>query len=199
MVAVPVARGRGRTMRGLLRHLPNFLTGLRLAAAPTLAFLLVSGLDRAALGVFAFAGLSDAADGFLAKRFGLATRFGRLLDPAADKLLMVAAFVTLTMLGIAPLWLTLLVIGRDAAIVAGIVLARLVSLPLRIEPLLVGKASTAIQIAYIALALLLLTFGLGWPQGERFAADATALLTGVSWVAYAGVGLEALSRRRRPA
>lgn len=186
-------------MKSVLRHLPNLLTGLRLAAAPALAFLLVSGSDRAALGVFAFAGLSDAADGFLAKRFGLATRFGRLLDPAADKLLMTAAFLTLTALNVAPLWLTLLVIARDAAIIAAVVFARLLLLPVRIEPLLVGKATTAMQIAYIALALFLLTFDLRWPDGERYAADATALLTAGSWLAYAAVGINALARWRRTA
>ncbi|HEY3779207.1 MAG TPA: CDP-alcohol phosphatidyltransferase family protein [Rhizomicrobium sp.] len=186
-------------MRSVLRHLPNFLTGLRLVAAPALAFLLVSGSDRTALGVFAFAGLSDAADGFLAKRFGVTSRFGQFLDPAADKLLMVAAFLTLTVLNIAPLWLTFLVVARDAAIVGGIVLARVLALPVRIEPLLVGKASTAMQIAYIALALLLLTFGLRWPDSERYAADATAFLTIASWLAYAGVGINALARRRRAA
>lgn len=186
-------------MRRVFRHLPNFLTGLRLAAAPMLALLLVSGSDRAALGVFAFAGLSDAADGFLAKRFGLATRFGRLLDPAADKLLMTAAFLTLAVLGIAPPWLTLLVIARDAAIVVGVLLARVLALSVRIAPLLIGKVSTAMQIAYIALALLMLTFGFRWPDGERYAADATAFLTAASWLAYAGVGIHALARRRKSA
>jgi cardiolipin synthase (CMP-forming) len=182
----------------MLKHLPNLLTALRLAAAPALALLLVSGADRAALGVFAFAGLSDAADGFLAKRFGFATRFGRYLDPAADKLLMFAAFFTLTALRITPLWLTLLVVARDAAIVAGILLAHVLKLLIRIEPLLIGKASTAMQIVYIALALLLLTFGLRWPEGETIAADVTAFLTAASWVAYTGVGLNAaLVRRRR--
>src|ERR1700752_2148047 len=100
MVAGESGHGNGQPVNGVLKHLPNLLTWLRLAAAPGLAFLLVSGADRAALGVFAFAGLSDAADGFLAKRFGFASRFGRYLDPAADKLLMLAAFVTLTVLKI---------------------------------------------------------------------------------------------------
>jgi cardiolipin synthase len=183
----------------VLRHLPNFLTALRLAAAPMLALLLVSGADRAALGVFAFAGLSDAADGFLAKRFGLATRFGRFLDPAADKLLMLAAFLALTALKITPLWLTFLVIARDAAIVSGIVLARMFAIPIRVVPLAIGKACTAIQIAYIALALLILTFGLRWPETQLFAADATAFLTTASWIAYTGVGLRAIARRHGPA
>ena len=184
-------------MNGALKHLPNLLTWLRLAAAPALAFLLVSGADRAALGVFAFAGLSDAADGFLAKRFGFATRFGRFLDPAADKLLMLAAFVTLTVLKVAPLWLTLLVIARDVAIVVGIALARILELPIRVQPLFVGKLSTGMQISYVALALLLLTFGLQWSQTLGIAADATAILTILSWLAYAGVGVHALVRRHR--
>lgn len=179
----------------MLRHLPNLLTWLRLAAAPTLAFLLVSGADRAALGVFAFAGLSDAADGFLAKRFGFGSRFGRYLDPAADKLLMLAAFVTLTVLKITPLWLTLLVLARDAAIVGGIVLARALTVPIHVEPLFVGKLNTAMQIIYVALALFLLTFGLQWPQTLEAAADITAALTIISWLAYAAVGARALSRR----
>ncbi|HEX4157924.1 MAG TPA: CDP-alcohol phosphatidyltransferase family protein [Rhizomicrobium sp.] len=181
----------------MLKHLPNLLTWLRLAAAPALAFLLVSGADRLALGVFAFAGLSDAADGFLAKRFGFASRFGRFLDPAADKLLMLAAFVTLTVLKVTPLWLTLLVIARDAAIVGGIILARMLALPIRVEPLFVGKLSTAMQIIYVALALLLLTFGFQWPQTLDAAVYATAVLTTLSWLGYAGVGLKALLRRLR--
>lgn len=189
----------GEQVSGILRHLPNFLTGLRLAAAPMFAVLLVNGSDRAALGVFAFAGLSDAVDGFLAKRFGLATRFGRFLDPAADKLLMFAAFLALTALKVTPLWLTLLVIGRDAAIVSGILMTCVLAIPLRVAPLFIGKACTAMQIAYIALALMLVTFGVHWPEAESFAADATALLTLASWMAYAGVGLRALARRHEAA
>lgn len=185
----------GQPVSGMLRHLPNLLTWLRLAAAPALAFLLVSGADRAALGVFAFAGLSDAADGFLAKRFGFGSRFGRYLDPAADKLLMLAAFVTLTVLSVTPLWLTLLVIARDAAIVGGILVARMLALPIRVAPLFVGKLSTAMQIIYVALALFLLTFGLQWPQILNGAAYATAALTILSWTAYAGVGVRALLHR----
>jgi cardiolipin synthase len=181
----------------MLKHLPNLLSWLRLAAAPALAFLLVSGADRIALGVFAFAGLSDAADGFLAKRFGFASRFGRFLDPAADKLLMLAAFVTLTVLKVTPLWLTLLVIARDAAIVGGIVVARAFELQIRAEPLFVGKLSTAMQIVYVALALFLLTFGFQWPETLEAAVDGVAGLTILSWLAYAGVGLKAILHRRR--
>ena len=198
-MAKPCEFQRGHSVSRMLRHLPNLLTGLRLAAAPALAFLLLAGADRAALGVFAFAGLSDAADGFLAKRFGFATRFGRLLDPAADKLLMFASFVTLSLMYVTPLWLTALVIARDLSIVCGILVARLLALPVRVEPLLIGKVSTAGQIVYVALALVLLTFGLHWTLVENIAVDTTAIVTVASWLAYAGVGARALSRRRSAA
>ena len=186
-------------MNEVAKNLPNGLKALSITEATAHAFSLLRGADRAALGVFAFAGLSDAADGFLAKRFGLTTRFGRLLDPAADKVLMLVSFATLTILRVAPLWLTLLVLARDAAIVAGLLLARLLNIPVRVAPLLIGKASMAMQIIYIALALVLLTFGLQWPMVESAAADATALLTAGSWLGYAVVGAKALARQRSPA
>jgi cardiolipin synthase len=186
-------------MNGLLKHLPNVLTAMRLACAPALAFLVVSGADRAALGVFAFAGLSDAADGFFAKRFGFVTRFGRYLDPTADKFLMLAAFVTLTAMGATPLWLAALVIGRDAAIVLGILVGHLLDLPLRIEPLLIGKWNTAAQVGYVGLALLFLAFDVHWPQVARIAVDVTAAFTVASWLAYGWVWLKAFGARNRGA
>jgi cardiolipin synthase len=182
---------------GLFKHVPNLLTGLRLASAPAVALLLIGGDDRAALGLFALAGLSDAADGFLAKRFGFATRFGRYLDPAADKLLMLASFLTLTLMGVAPLWLTAIVIGRDLAIVLGVVLVVLLELPVNVEPLFVGKISTACQIGYVAFALILLSFGIHWPAALVFASIATAAATLLSWLAYGQILLAAMWKRGR--
>jgi cardiolipin synthase (CMP-forming) len=184
---------------GLFKYVPNILTGMRLVCAPALAFLLVKGADGAALGVFAFAGLSDAADGYVAKRFGFATRFGRILDPAADKLLMLAAFVALTLMGYAPVWLAVLVVARDLAIVAGIALAHVVGLPLKVEPLPIGKWSTAIQVIYVGFSLLQLAFGLHWANLARDAAGVTAAVTAASWLAYGGVLARAIALRyRRP-
>ena len=87
-------------MNGLLRQAPNILSALRLVAAPIAAVLILEHSDVAALCVFVVAGVSDALDGFLAKRFALTSRFGAWLDPAADKLLMLASFVTLTVVGL---------------------------------------------------------------------------------------------------
>ena len=184
-------------MSGLFKHLPNLLTGLRLASAPAVALLLIGRDNLAALSIFALAGLSDAADGFLAKRFGFATRFGRYLDPAADKLLMLASFLTLTLMGIAPWWLTAIVIGRDLAIILGVVLVVLLDLPVNVEPLFVGKISTACQIGYVFFALVLLSFGIDWPVVLKVAAVATAAATVLSWLAYGQVLLAAMLKRGR--
>jgi len=182
-----------------LRNIPNVLTAVRVLLAPLTAYLIFEGNDFAALCVFALAGASDAVDGFLARRFGLVSRFGEYLDPAADKLLMLVCFVTLTLMQHAPLWLSALVIGRDGAIVAGVLLARALSLPVKMEPLAIGKASTVVQIGYIGLLLLLLTFNLDMPQLAFFAAVTAAVFTLLSWFAYGQLLLKAFAFGRRPA
>jgi cardiolipin synthase (CMP-forming) len=184
-------------VNGSFKHIPNLLTALRLAAAPALAILLVAGDYGAALGIFAFAGLSDAADGFLAKRYGMTTRFGRYLDPAADKLLMLAAFLTLAFLGLSPWWLTVLVIARDVAIVLAVLVAYMLALPLRVQPLFIGKVNTVVQVSYIGLILIFLVFGADAPQISGWAVLVTATFTIVSWFAYAGLWFGALFARNR--
>jgi len=186
-------------MTPVLRNIPNVLTAVRVLLAPLTAYLIVRGSDFEALGVFAVAGASDAIDGFLARRFGLVSRFGEYLDPAADKLLMLICFVTLTMMHQAPLWLSAIVIGRDVAIVLGILLARLLALPVKIEPLAIGKACTVVQVGYIGLLLLLLSFNLDMPQLTLTAAAIAAMFTLLSWFAYGQLLLKAFALGRRPA
>jgi cardiolipin synthase len=176
----------------MLRHLPNLITTLRLAAAPTTAGLLVAGHFNAAFGLFAFAGLSDAADGFLAKRFNLASRLGRFLDPAADKALMLAAFVTLAILDDVPAWLAVTVITRDLLILLGLASAVALRAPIAVEPLFLGKVCTALQVLYIGWHLAALAFEL--PVGAGAPADAY-LVGAFAWIsgfAYLGVWLKAM-------
>ena len=180
-----------------LRNTPNILTGLRLACAPMLAVLLLTQHERAAFIVFVIAGLTDLADGWLAKRFHLATRVGRWLDPTADKALMLAAFLCLTQMGATPIWLTAVVIGRDIAIVLGILLAKLMELPLRVAPLPAGKFSTAVQVGYVALILFVLAFDFDWQTVTALAAVITGAATILSWIAYAQLWLRAAGRGRR--
>jgi len=176
----------------MLRYLPNFLTGLRLAAAPATAGLLAAGHFNAAFGLFAFAGLSDAADGFLAKRFGFSTPLGRFLDPAADKALMLAAFLSLAILDDVPAWLAVIVIARDVLILLGLAAALAVRVPIAIRPLLVGKVCTALQVFYIGLHLASLAFNI--PLGPVSPADAyvVAFVALSSGVAYLTVWLNAM-------
>lgn len=181
----------------MIRQLPNTLTGLRLLSAPVLAAFLLYGHQTYAFFVFAFAGLTDAADGFLAKRFGLMTRVGRYLDPAADKFLMLAAFLALSAIHQTPAWLTLLVIGRDVAIVLAIVVARILALPLRIAPLAIGKLCTAVQVGYVALVLLLLALRREAPATVGAAAYIVAGFTLASWLAYTVLWVRAFQARAR--
>lgn len=194
-----VALQRGLAVTPLLRQLPNLLTALRLCAAPLTALFILHGRDGAALGVFAFAGLSDALDGYLARRLASASQFGVFLDPAADKLLMLASFVTLTMAGAVPLWLTAIVIARDLAIVGGVGLAWLLALPLNVEPLNIGKISTVVQVGFIGLVLLLRMLGLDQPLVVLAGAIAAGAVTVASWLAYGQVWFRAFALGRRTA
>ncbi|MDE2463941.1 MAG: CDP-alcohol phosphatidyltransferase family protein [Alphaproteobacteria bacterium] len=174
-------------------NLPNFLTGLRVLAAPLVALMLLEGHDAAALLLFAAAGLSDAADGWLAKQFGWTTPLGRLLDPAADKLLMLFAFGTLAVVGAVPLWLAAVVIGRDGLLILGFGLAWTLGRPFAIEPSAIGKASTVLQVVFVAVTLAALSLGLNWPFGRTALMAGVAALTVGSGCLYAVRGLQALA------
>src|SRR5579862_8269432 len=176
----------------MLKHLPNLLSGLRLLAAPLAAWLVLRDHDTAALAVFAAAGLSDLLDGTVARRWGFTSRFGAWLDPAADKLLMILCLVALLQMGKAPLWLVLLVLLGDLGIALGAVLAWALSLPLRIAPLSIGKATTAVQVAYIGAWLVLLAFNLEAPGVMAAAAYTVAAVTLLSAFAYANLFLRTL-------
>ena len=169
----------------MIRHLPNLLSALRLLAAPLAAWAILHDRDTAAFLVFLFAGVSDAADGYIARHWGFTSRFGAHLDPAADKLLMLLCFLALWQVGVAPPWLVLLVIARDVLIAAGWLAARLMTLAMPDAPLLIGKASTVAQIVYVGLLLALLALDHQSLELELAAAAIVALLAVLSGLAYA--------------
>jgi cardiolipin synthase len=176
----------------VLRHLPNILTGLRLVAAPAIAVLLALGDYAVAFGVFAVAGGSDAVDGYLAKRFGFSTRFGRILDPIADKALMFAAFVMLAVVGEAPLWLVALMLGRDALITLGLFVGVAANAPIRVQPLILGKLCTALQVFYVAIHLASLAFGLPLEAITPYDAYLLAIVALASTLDYLAIWLKAM-------
>jgi cardiolipin synthase len=132
-----------------LRFLPNALTLLRIVLILPLVWLLVRGDYPLTLLVFGVAAATDAADGLLAKQFGWTSEFGRLIDPVADKLLLVVVFITLSLLDLVPVWLTVLVVGRDVVIGAGALLFKLRFGTLGGHPTPVSKLNTLCQILFV--------------------------------------------------
>jgi cardiolipin synthase len=183
----------------MLRHLPNLLSGLRLLAAPLAAWAILAERDMAALVIFAGAGLSDFADGQIARRWGFVSRFGAWLDPIADKLLMLCAFLALLAVGAVPLWLVLLVIARDVAVAGGALLAKALALPLAVAPTVLGKATTAALIGYVCLVLLLLAADMEAPRLAKAGGYAVAGLVILSGLAYLQVFLRAVLSGRHVA
>jgi cardiolipin synthase (CMP-forming) len=133
--------------------LPNFITIARLIGVPLIVWLIIADRFLAATFLFILAGLSDAADGFIAKRFGATSELGAYLDPVADKALLVSVFVTLGLNGALPAWLIVLVVSRDLFIIGALLLAYILSNPMAVHPLWVSKVNTVAQIVLIALIL----------------------------------------------
>src|SRR6202795_500433 len=106
------------------RHIPNVISAIRILLVAPIAVALADRQLVTTILLFGVAALSDAADGFLAKRFGWQSELGAVLDPAADKLLLVTVFITLAYLKLVPLWLMAAAVGRDATIVLGALLYR---------------------------------------------------------------------------
>jgi len=146
-----------------LRDLPNALTLGRMLLVAPLVYLLLTGAYGAALVVALIVGLSDWLDGALARRFGWQSEFGGMLDPLADKLLMVSVFATLAWMGVLPAWLLVLVIARDLAIVAGGVAYHYRVERFRAEPTRLSKANTACQVLLMWVLLTRLA-GLAVPD-----------------------------------
>jgi cardiolipin synthase len=151
---------------------------------PVVFWLLVSGQVQAAFILFVIAGISDAVDGFLAKRYGWQTELGAYLDPLADKMLVVSIFIALGVSGTLPSWLVIAVVSRDILIVMAIVLSWLMGHPVHIKPLIVSKANTVAQLSLAALVLADEGFGLGAGLWRTLLIWVTAALTLASLAVY---------------
>ncbi|MDB5591724.1 CDP-alcohol phosphatidyltransferase family protein [Enterovirga sp.] len=164
--------------------IPNLITIARLIMVPIVVVMIGQGLWMAAFLVFVVAGISDAADGIIARRYHLRTELGAYLDPLADKALLVSIYVTLSVVGVLPGWLAVIVVSRDAMIVSAILVSRLMDRPVEIKPLFVSKLNTAAQIAYAALVLGMMA--MDDPPGRVLLAGmvVVAVLTVLSAAAY---------------
>ncbi len=131
------------------KFIPNLITATRFAAVPLLVWWLFDGQFNNALLLFFLMGLSDALDGYLAKSFGWKTTLGAYMDPAADKVMLICAYVTLGALNLLPHWLVFVVILRDVAILAGALSYNIATRRLEIQPTLISKLNTFMQIILV--------------------------------------------------
>jgi cardiolipin synthase len=164
--------------------LPNLITIGRLFLVPLVIVMIINERWQAAFVIFVAAGISDAIDGFIAKRFDMTSELGAYLDPVADKALIVSIYITLAMGGTIPSWLAILVVSRDVMIVSAVILSWVMAKPVPIAPLVVSKLNTAAQLAFAALVLGSRAFGVDPGQIVAVGQLVVAILTLGSMTAY---------------
>jgi cardiolipin synthase len=174
--------------------LPNFLTFLRIFLIPTFATAYLYGHPALALAAFLGAGITDALDGWLARRSNQQTEFGSILDPAADKLLMLTSFGLLTYTSLMPLWALIIAVSREVFVVGGWVIRHMVTSSSKVVPSLLGKATTLAQVAAVS-ALLLGRQGVMPANAATWLLYAAILLTALSGLDYLYRGLKELQPR----
>ncbi len=136
------------------KDIPNIISLFRVLLVIPIVMLLYTELFLEALILFFIAGFSDALDGFLAKRYDWGTRLGSILDPIADKVLLVSTFVVLAVLGLLPFWLLMVVIARDVVIIIGAVAYYLVIGHYMLSPSIISKLNTVLQISLVLIIIV---------------------------------------------
>ncbi len=174
-------------------NLPNAITIIRILLIPLFLYKIIQGEMIFATAVYLTAAITDGLDGFIARVWKLQTKLGTFLDPMADKLLVTASFLTLSVLKIIPLWIALAVISRDFIIVGGSLLVYLMKNELTIRPQPIGKVTTFFQFSYILLVLIQSAFDtLIMSNLYGPVLLITGVLTIISGVVYIFDGLRAL-------
>lgn len=181
------------------KWLPNAICVVRVVLVAPIVVMLLEERYVAALVLIAVAGFSDGLDGFLARAFDWRTPLGSLLDPAADKLLIVSVFLTLAYQGLVPLLLTAVVVVRDVVIIGGAAAYQWLIAPVEGEPTIISKLNTACQLSFVLCTLTVAAFA--WPPEPVVtvlgaAVLYTSLTSGLNYVV--GWSKRAL-RSKRPA
>ena len=168
-----------------MNYIPNLLTLLRIGLVPVLILLLQNQSYTMALGVFIIAGITDGLDGYIAQRFGYITRLGSVLDPLADKLLLLSSFVMLTIAGALPFWLLIIAAFRDLIIITGVIILTILYDHFEMKPIWSSKINTFLQIVLVITVLIekadLLNFQ-AFTQIMIWLVAATILISGMQYV-----------------
>jgi cardiolipin synthase (CMP-forming) len=165
--------------------IPNLITLARLLSVPIIVWLVVSDDLLAALIVFGLAGLSDAVDGFVAKRFNQSSALGAMLDPVADKAMLVSLFITLGLMNRLPPWVVILVVFRDLLLIGGFLFWAALGQRINPDPLVISKINTVAQICLILetlgrLAFKVPDYDLG--MALTYVVGATTALSGAAYL-----------------
>ena len=167
------------------RDIPNLITFGRIVLVVPVTWALLEGRYTLALVLFFVAGFSDALDGFLAKHYHWTSRLGALLDPLADKALLISCYAALTWNGLLPAWLLVLVVLRDIVIVTGAVIYNYRVEQLEAQPTLVSKLNTVLQIVLVLLVLFHQSTGYGdsqWITWLVYAVTVSIIWSGLDYV-----------------
>lgn len=172
------------------KDIPNLISILRILLVAPVVMLLAAEHYLGALTLFFVAGASDALDGFLAKRFGWQSRFGSILDPIADKLLLISAYSMLGWQGLMPLWLVAAIFTRDLIIVVGATAFHFFIGQYTMEPTNLSKVNTLAQIVLVLLVMSAQTIP-AVPPGALAAMGLlvffTTVLSGMTYIAVWGL------------
>ena len=177
-------------------NLPNKLTLARVIAVPFFIVLFLMGYNCWAAVLFIAAAATDALDGHLARKNGLVTNFGKIMDPLADKILLSTSFISLSIFGLIPGWLTVIVISRDLIILIGIITLTMLSVTYEIKPVFVSKITTALQIGTVFISLSLKIFAYNEISYDliKILFWLTAFFTVISGLVYILKGIKFLNR-----
>jgi cardiolipin synthase (CMP-forming) len=163
--------------------IPNFITIIRIILTPVFVIYIINGKLISGLLILSIAGLSDGIDGLVARVFNQKSKLGAYLDPLADKIILITAFVTLSILDLLPSWLTVMVISRDIMILMGILILFLHGMKISIKPAISSKITTCLQFITLILVLskdYLVSFEKYYP----YLFYLTALFTIISFIQY---------------
>lgn len=165
-------------------NLPNYITLLRIILIPFFVDLMFYHYYQWALVVFLVACITDALDGLIARVTNSITELGAVLDPIADKLLILAAFVTLVLLKMLPVWLVIIVISRDIILVLGSMVIYYFRHDLKARPSILGKTTTVLQLLVVILSMVLKAFGkeLEWTPALHWTTAGFTLASGAQYV-----------------
>lgn len=168
----------------MIIYVPNLLTLARIGMVPWLVVLLQQQDYGLSLAVFVIAGVSDGLDGYIANKYNAKTKLGAILDPLADKALLVSSYIMLSLMEIIPFWLVVTVVFRDVVIISGYLIMEIFFGEVKMQPLRISKVNTVVQIAFIVIVLLSLAFELNLTTIINLSAYTVFLTSVSSGVAY---------------